>query len=41
MTDFVQAGDVCIACERAGVGSLSLTMHGAEAPRQTLVRWCR
>ena len=34
MTDFVQAGDVCIACERAGAGPLLLLMHGAEASRQ-------
>ena len=34
MTDFVQAGDVRIACERAGAGPLLLLMHGAEASRQ-------
>ena len=34
MPEFVQAGDVRIAYERAGVGPLLVLMHGAEANRQ-------
>lgn len=34
MTEFVQAGEVRIAFDRAGQGPALLLMHGAEASRQ-------